>query len=123
MPLLPAFGEAQSTQYQRAERELDDNDERDIENAKLKYVVGEQGKIDICFSIDELISFVFFFLVTLQQKLGEGIVEPRSLEDEGIFVGRKPLVPMNVVNRAEKRILQECDREKKVTVAHKIELK
>lgn len=61
MPLLPAFGEAQSTQYQRAERELDDNDERDIENAKLKYVVGEQGKIDICFSIDELISFVFFF--------------------------------------------------------------
>jgi hypothetical protein len=47
-------------------------------------------------------------LVTLQEKLGDGIVEPRSLEDEGIFVGKKPIVPTNLVHRAEKRILQEC---------------
>lgn len=57
---------------------------------------------------------LFFSSVNLQQKLGEGIVEPRSLEDEGIFVGRKPIVPTNVINRAEKRILQECQDEKKV---------
>ena len=56
----------------------------------------------------------FFLSVTLQQKLGDGIVEPRSLEDEGIFVGKKPVVPSNLVHRAEKRILQECAADNKV---------
>ncbi len=62
-------------------------------------------------SLDDL------FPVSLQEKLGDGIVEPRSLEDEGIFVGKKPVVPTNLVHRAEKRILQECAIENKVTVA------
>ena len=45
---------------------------------------------------------MFHFSVSLQEKLGDGIVQPRSLEDEGIFVGRKPIVPTNVIHRAEK---------------------
>lgn len=52
--------------------------------------------------------FFSFFAVTLQDKLGDGVVEPRSLEAEGIFVGKKPVVPTNVVHRAEKRIVEEC---------------
>ncbi len=58
--------------------------------------------------------FIFIFLVSLQEKLGSGVVEPRSLEDEGIFVGKKPVVPTNLVHRAEKRILQECTVDNKV---------
>jgi hypothetical protein len=52
--------------------------------------------------------------VSLEQKLGVGVVEPRSLEDEGIFVGRRPVVPRNLVQRAETRILQECTQDNKV---------
>ena len=52
--------------------------------------------------------------MTLQEKLGDGIAQPRSLEDEGIFVGKKPIVPRKVVLRAEKRILQECTGDGKV---------
>ena len=33
-PLLPAFGEPQSTQYQRAERALDDDEQRELENKR-----------------------------------------------------------------------------------------
>jgi hypothetical protein len=64
--------------------------------------------------------YIVFFSVSLQEKLGEGIVEPRSLEDEGIFVGKKPVVPTNLVHRAEKRILQECATDKKVIIKQKI---
>ena len=59
-------------------------------------------------------------LVRLQDKLGEGIVEPRSLEEEGIFVGKKPVVPTNLVHRAEKRIIQECQADKKVFINKRI---
>ena len=52
--------------------------------------------------------------MTLQDKLGAGVVEPRSLEAEGIFVGKKPVVPTNVVHRAEKRIIEECVVKSKV---------
>jgi hypothetical protein len=61
------------------------------------------------------------FAVSLQEKLGDGVVEPRSLEDEGIFVGKKPVVPVNLVHRAEKRILQECASENKVTIVKQIQ--
>ncbi|UJR21447.1 hypothetical protein I4U23_024533 [Adineta vaga] len=87
-PLLPIFGESQPTQYQRADILLDEDEQRDLEIQKFKYVVGQP--------------------LTLQEKLGGGVVEPRSLEDEGIFVGKRPIVPVNLVQRAEKRILQEC---------------
>jgi hypothetical protein len=71
----------------------------------------------VCSSSFLLIIFYslhIYFLVSLQEKLGDGIIEPRSLEDEGIFVGKKPVVPTNLVHRAEKRILQECAAENKV---------
>ncbi len=54
--------------------------------------------------------------MSLQEKLGDGIVQPRSLEDEGIFVGKRPIVPTNLVHRAEKRILQECGQDNKVII-------
>ncbi len=71
----------------------------------------------VCSSSFPLIIFYslhIYFLVSLQEKLGDGIIEPRSLEDEGIFVGKKPVVPTSLVHRAEKRILQECAAENKV---------
>ncbi|CAF4260179.1 unnamed protein product, partial [Rotaria sp. Silwood2] len=87
-PLLTMFGDIQLAQYQRAERAFDEDEEHDLEEKRYKYVIGQR--------------------IGLQEKLGDGIVEPRSLEDEGIFVGKRPIVPTNVIRRAEKRILQEC---------------
>lgn len=120
-PLLPVFGEAQPTQYQRADREYDDDQQRDLENQRYKYVIGQQCMIFIdndhfifSLSLDDL------FSVSLQEKLGDGIVEPRSLEDEGIFVGKKPVVPSNLIHRAEKRILQECVTPNKVIIENQI---
>ena len=52
--------------------------------------------------------------MSFQQKFGDGFGGPSSLEDEGIFVGKKPIVPRNLQRRAEKRILEECALEKKV---------
>ena len=109
-PLLPIFGEGQAAQFQRADREYDEDEERDLENQRYKYVIGEQ-----CMSAKDDYPLIFvLFAVRLEDKLGDGIVEPRSLEVEGIFVGRKPVVPANVVHRAEKRILEECVVENKV---------
>lgn len=62
------------------------------------------------------------FSATLQEKLGVGAAEPRSLEEEGIFVGKRPIVPINSVHRAERRILQECAAENKVNT-EKVKLK
>ncbi|CAF1101848.1 unnamed protein product [Adineta ricciae] len=87
-PLLPIFGEGQPTQYQRADIPLDEDEQRDTEIQRYKYVVGQPA--------------------TLQEKLGVGAAEPRSLEEEGIFVGKRPIVPTNSVHRTERRILQEC---------------
>ncbi len=106
------FGEVQPTQYQRADRVLDEDEQRELEQQKYKYVIGQQCKISFLL-LSWNIHF-WFFLVSLQEKLGSGVVEPRSLEDEGIFVGKKPVVPTNLVHRAEKRILQECTVDNKV---------
>ncbi|CAF4571456.1 unnamed protein product [Rotaria sp. Silwood1] len=92
-PLINILGDIQLAQYQRAERAFDQDEERDLEEKKFKYVVGQR--------------------IGLQEKLGDGIGQPRSLEEEGIFVGKRPIVPTNVVRRAEKRILQECVDENK----------
>jgi hypothetical protein len=59
-PLLPVFGEAQPTQYQRAERAFDEDEQRELENKKYKYVIGEQRKI---FIINVNSSFFGFQLV------------------------------------------------------------
>jgi len=77
-------------------------------------VVGEQRMIFIYYYY--YYSTFSLLSVSLQEKLGDGIVEPRSLEDEGIFVGKKPIVPTNLIHRAEKRILQECATDKKVII-------
>ena len=50
----------------------------------------------------------------MQQKFGEGAGPMRSLEDEGFFVGKKPIVPVKLIQRAEQRIIQEHEHEKKV---------
>jgi len=39
------FGEVQPTQYQRADRVLDEDEQRELENQKYKYVIGQQRKI------------------------------------------------------------------------------
>lgn len=52
--------------------------------------------------------------VTMQQKFGDGAGPMRSLEDEGFFVGKKPIIPMKLIQRAEQRIIQEHEHEKKV---------
>lgn len=85
---------AQLTQYQRAERDFDDDEELDLEAKRYKYVTGEP--------------------LTLQQKLGDGVGQPRSLEMEGFFVGKKPVVPRKVLQRAEQRIVQESQLNQKV---------
>lgn len=43
-PLLPVFGEALPIQYQRAERQYDDDEERDLEAKRYKYVLSEPRK-------------------------------------------------------------------------------
>ena len=48
------FGEAQPTQYQRADREYDEEEQRELENQRLKYVVGEQ-----CMSFIDHIHSIF----------------------------------------------------------------
>ncbi|CAF4372525.1 unnamed protein product, partial [Rotaria magnacalcarata] len=63
------------------------------EQLKYKYIVGRP--------------------IGLREKFGDEAFEPRSLEDEGIFVGKKPTVPAKVVNRAEKRIYEECIKDNK----------
>ncbi|CAF3689292.1 unnamed protein product [Rotaria sordida] len=92
-PLLTMLGDIQLAQYQRAERILDEDEQRDLEEKRYKYVIGQR--------------------IALQEKLGNGIVEPRSIEEEGIFVGKRPIVPANLIRRAEKRIIQECVDENK----------
>ena len=54
------------------------------------------------------------YLVPMQQKLGDGVDGPRLLENEGIFVGKKPVVPRKVLFRAEQRIAEESRLENKV---------
>lgn len=39
------FGEVQPAQYQRADKTLDDDEQRELEQQKYKYVIGEQCKI------------------------------------------------------------------------------
>jgi hypothetical protein len=39
------FGEVQPTQYQRADRVLDEDEQRELEQQKYKYVIGQQCKI------------------------------------------------------------------------------
>ncbi|CAF1989494.1 unnamed protein product [Rotaria magnacalcarata] len=93
--LLPMLEDVQLAQYQRAERAFDEDEENDLEQLKYKYVVGRP--------------------IGLREKFGDEAFEPRSLEDEGIFVGKKPTVPAKVVNRAEKRIYEECIKDNKPT--------
>ncbi|CAF3514679.1 unnamed protein product [Adineta steineri] len=92
-PLLPMFGEIQPAQYQRANIILDEDERREFEKEKFKVVTAHP--------------------LSLQEKLGDGIIEPRSLEEEGIFVGKRPIVPINLIHRAETRILQECKTDNK----------
>lgn len=61
--------------------------------------------------------------VSLQNKLGDAADAAHSPEDEGIFVGRKPIVPRKVVYRAEKRIIDESEIDKKVCPIRLITMK
>lgn len=54
--------------------------------------------------------------MTWEQKFGQGATQLRSLEDEGFFVGKKPIVPKKLIQRAEQRIIQEHEYEKKVSI-------
>ena len=92
---------------------MDDDEERIVETQRYKYVTGQNGQ-----SLPPSRRFSFTlsssFLVTIEQKFGEGAGPMRSLEDEGFFVGKKPVVPVKLVQRAEQRIIQEHQLEKKV---------
>ena len=114
---MPKLGEDHPVQYQRAEREYNEDEQQDLEEQRYKYVTAQQ-RTDNYFLMSS--STYHCILVRLQDKLGDNVVEPRSLEEEGIFVGKKPIVPTSVVRRAEKRILQECAKDNQVTTKMKI---
>ena len=53
----------------------------------------------------------FNFTAKLVDKI-ETAVEPRFLEDEGFFVGERPVIPNGVLNKMENRLIQEHKADK-----------